>query len=130
MLGYGTLNSVWNASAGAVVSRRSTPRNTTPRDDQCVYAVFSAGCSSWQGPHQDAQKISTTGRPRNDVMLTSFPVSVGPPAAVTCNVGCDGGFAAPQPEASSTSAQPATRGVRAIIAAPPPPSKPSGHQPR
>ena len=39
MLGYGTLNSDWNASAGAVVSRRSMPRNTTPRGDHRVRGV-------------------------------------------------------------------------------------------
>src|SRR5580700_6630075 len=130
MLGYGTLNSDWNASAGVVVSRRSTPRNTTPRGDHCVYAVFSAGCSSWQGPHQDAQKISTTGRPRNDVMLTSFPASVGPPDAVTCDVGIDASFAAPHAEAHTTSAQPIMRRLRTIMAAPPPRSSRRGHPPR
>src|SRR6202035_5853077 len=92
------------------------PRNATPRDFQLVYAAFSAGCSSWQGPHHDAQKTSTTGWPRNDVMLTSLPVSVGPPVAVTWRGGADPACAAPQPAMSSTTEQPSTN-RRALLTA-------------
>src|SRR5580704_8203794 len=119
MLGFGTLSSLSNARAGVVVSRRSMPRNTTPRGDHVSYAVFNAGCSSWQGPHHDAQKISTTGWPWNDVMLTTFPVSVGPPDAVTCCGALAALCGAPQAATSRATAQPNTTRRVLVTAAPP-----------
>src|SRR6202035_1954079 len=106
------------------------PRKATPRPDQVAYAVFNAGCSSWQGPHHDPQKISTTGRPRNAVMLTAFPVSVGPPDAVTCWDGVDVACEAPQPATSNAITQAHATRRLPVTAAEPPCSPPIRRRPR
>src|ERR671936_2037798 len=50
-------------------SSTSTPSNTTPRPRQRFQAASSLGASSLHGPHQEAQKLSTTALPRSDARL-------------------------------------------------------------
>src|ERR1700677_2148011 len=67
-----------NASAFAVLSRTSTPRNDTPSGWYCSATTASVAASDRQGTHQEPQKFSTTTLPRYEEKGSGDPVSVVP----------------------------------------------------
>src|SRR5581483_8741261 len=68
-LGYGTWYLAMYARAASRPSRIAIPRKRTELP-YCFAVLANSGASSRHGSHHDAQKLSTTGFPRNDASET------------------------------------------------------------